>query len=311
MERIKMETNNRRVTLIQAEKLFERKCKVKNLSEETLRTYHDKLGRFIKWAGNDKLVHDLSKETIEDYILYLQGTGVRGITIATNLRHVRAFLYYCMECGYLHEFKISIPKVEKKIKETYSSTDLEKLLKSPDLKKCSFSEYKVWVFENYLLATGNRISTALSLKIGDIDFANEIIRIKKTKNRKQQIIPLSRTLGDILQSYLEIRGGEKEDYVFCNDYGEKPNKRTFQQLVQNYNIKRGVNCTSCHAFRHTFAKYWILAGGDLARLKTILGHSNIAVTNEYLQMFGQDLQMDFEKFNPLDRLSKNQNKIHM
>ena len=38
------------------------------------------------------------------------------------------------------------------------------------------------------------------------------------------------------------------------------------------------------------------------RLKTILGHSNIAVTNEYLQMFGQDLQMDFEKYNPLDNM---------
>lgn len=48
------------------------------------------------------------------------------------------------------------------------------------------------------------------------------------------------------------------------------------------------------------------------RLKTILGHSNIAVTNEYLAMFGQDLQMDFEKFNPLDNLkNKNREQIRM
>lgn len=47
------------------------------------------------------------------------------------------------------------------------------------------------------------------------------------------------------------------------------------------------------------------------RLKTILGHSNIAVTNEYLQMFGQDLQMDFEKFNPLDNMKKKEAQIRM
>ena len=53
-------------------------------------------------------------------------------------------------------------------------------------------------------------------------------------------------------------------------------------------------------------------GGNIVRLKTILGHSNIAVTNEYLAMFGQDLQMDFEKFNPLDNLkNKNREQIRM
>ena len=58
--------------------------------------------------------------------------------------------------------------------------------------------------------------------------------------------------------------------------------------------------------------HWILSGGDIVRLKTIMGHSNIAVTNEYLAMFGQDLQMDFEKFNPLDNLkNRNREQIRM
>lgn len=55
--------------------------------------------------------------------------------------------------------------------------------------------------------------------------------------------------------------------IFCNNYGEKGDKRTYQQQVQNYNVKRKVNKTSCHLFRHTFAKQWILAGGDIFRLQ--------------------------------------------
>ena len=101
-----------------------------------------------------------------------------------------------------------------------------RLLEKPDIKNCSFSCYKTWVFENYLLGTGNRISTALDLHIGDINFQSGVITLRKTKNRKQQIIPLSNTLADILQEYLQIRGGDDEDYLFCNEYGDKALERT-------------------------------------------------------------------------------------
>ena len=142
----------------------------------------------------------------------------------------------------------------------------------------------------------------------DVDFTGGTITLRKTKSRKQQIIPLSATLSDILSEYLAYRGGEGGDFLFCNNYGEQASVRTYQDLVKKYNRVRNVNKTSIHLFRHTFAKNWILAGGDVFRLQKILGHSDLTVTREYVNMFGQDLQMDFEKFNPLDKISKS-NKI--
>ena len=310
MKQIKMRSKEN-LTVREAFDLFIRKCRVKNLSAQTIKAYEDKLKRFIEFVGADTEVSEITSDVIDSYILELREEDITDITIATLLRHVRAFVYYCQECGYVIQFKIHIPKAEKKIKETYSLEELERLLVKPNVNKCNFSEFKTWVFENYLIATGNRLSTALSVKIGDIDFENGIIRMNRTKNRRQQIIPLSNSLAVVLKEYLEIRGGNDNDYLFCNNYGEKASERTFQQLVQRYNIKRNVNCTSCHAFRHSFAKQWIMNQGDLARLKTILGHSSIAVTNEYLQMFGQDLQMDFEKFNPLDNIKSNKGVIRM
>ena len=211
----------------------------------------------------------------------------------------------------MSNFKIHMPKVTKKIKETYTTEELQRLLTKPDINSCSFTEFKTWVFENYLLGTGNRISTALDVCVGDVDFMNGTITLRKTKNRKQQIIPLSGTLSAILSEYLEIRGGTDEDYLFCNVYGEKGSIRTFQGLVKDYNLKRNVNKSSCHLFRHTFAKNWILAGGDIFRLQKILGHSDLTVTREYVQMFGQDLQMDFERFNPLDNMKMKSQTIRM
>ena len=310
MKQIKMRKSED-VTVKEAHDLFIRKCKVKNLSDHTIKTYEDKLKRFIEFVEPTSLANEITADVIDNYILDLREDDISDTTVATLLRHTRAFVYYCQECGYTETFKIHIPKAEKKIKETYTIEELERLLAKPDVHKCNFTEFKVWAFENYLIATGNRLSTALSIQIKDIDFDNCVIKMSRTKNRKQQIIPLSNSLAIVLKEYLEVRGGKPDDYLFCNNYGEKASERTYQQLVQRYNIKRNVNRSSIHCFRHTFAKQWIMNQGDLARLKTILGHSSIAVTNEYLQMFGQDLQMDFEKFNPLDNLKANRSVIRM
>ena len=72
-------------------------------------------------------------------------------------------------------------------------------------------------------------------------------------------------------------------------------------MLASYNRSKGVEKTSAHLYRHTFAKKWILNGGDIFRLQKILGHSDLTVVKEYVQMFGQDLAIDFDKFNPLDR----------
>lgn len=303
--------SSKNLSVESAYELFIRKCRVKNLSEATITSYNNKVIPFVEFCnGGD--ISAVTVDTVDAFTDMLKKEhNVNDVSVVSYLRSVRAFLYYCMECNYMTSFKIHLPKCNKEIKEIYTDEQLEKLLKKPDTNTCSFTEYKTWVFENYLIATGNRLSTALNVQIRDLNFEDGIITLRKTKNRKQQIIPLSASLADVLQEYLVVRGGQPEDYLFCNNYGEQASNRTWQTLVYRYNVNRDVNVTSIHAFRHSFARLWILNHGDIMRLKTILGHSNIAVTNEYLQMFGQDLQMDFEKFNPLDNMNRSKVKIRM
>ena len=305
-------TNSKNLTIGEAHDLFIRKCTVQNPSEKTLKVYKNHFGLFALTIDVNTPINSVTSAAIDDFILYLkENNKCNDTTINSYLRSIRAFLYYCMEESYLPSFNVCMIRSEKKIKETYSNAELERLLTKPDINTCSFSTYKTWVFENYLLGTGNRLSTALNVRIKDIDFYNNTIILVKTKNRKQQIIPLSQSLAEILVGYLEIRGNNPDDYLFCNIYGEKGNIRSFEDLVAKYNHERGVEKTSIHLFRHTFAKHWILQGGDIFRLQKILGHSDLSVTKEYVQMFGQDLQMDFEKFNPLDNLKFNRHKIKL
>jgi len=296
--------NKSELTLKDALELFIKKCRVKNLSSETISTYQRMIKIFLDYADENTKLSEICKIDIENYTLWLyDNPNINTVTINTYLTQLRVFLYYCMDCGYMNPFKVHLIKSEKKIKETYTVDELQRLMEKPDIKTCTFETYRTWVFEAYLVSTGNRISTALNIKIKDIDFQNGCIKLCKTKNRKQQIIPLSSVLSSILQEYLQYRGGEETDYLFCNSYGEQGNIRAFQKAVASYNISRNVNKTSCHLFRHTFAKNWILNGGDIFRLQKILGHSNMNIVREYVNMFSTDLQIDFDKYNPLDSLN--------
>ncbi len=301
---MRKETKNKKIE--PAFKEFIRYCKIKNLSEETIDYYENCFIRFKQICSEVSLTNEINKKIVNDYILALKlDDKLNDVTVNTMLRGLRAVLYYFMKLGYTEEFKVELIKAEKKVKETYSDKELELLLKKPNIKECIFTEYRDWVTVNYLLATGNRASTVVNLKIGDIDLDDEVILLKRTKNKKQQIIPLSKTMSKIIKEYLTYRQGDSDDYIFCSIYGQKLTVDALGQSIRKYNRRRGVMKTSVHLFRHTFAKKWILSGGDIFRLQKILGHSSMDIVREYVNMFAYDLRRDFNRFNPLEQMTSN------
>lgn len=291
---------------------FIKYCRVKNLSIRTIDYYEECFEVFLKENKNIDCTNEIKSETVDDYILKLRvNTNLNDISINSRLRGLRTILYYFMKFEYMDEFKISLIKAEKKIKQTYSDSELKLLIKKPNLKKCSFTEYRDWVIINYLLSTGNRASTVINVKIKDIDFENNIIIMEKTKNKKQQMIPLSSTLAGVLIAYLQYRKGENNDYLFCSVYGCKLTLNALEHSIRKYNQKRGVQKSSIHLFRHTFSKKWIMAHGSIFGLQKMLGHSSLEIVKEYVNLFTDDLQKDFDKFNALEQLQTNKKYISL
>ncbi|MCL2410840.1 MAG: tyrosine-type recombinase/integrase [Treponema sp.] len=293
------------ITVKEAFEKYIKEKKIMNLSESTIKIYENFYNNpFIKFYSKNESCKNITKGTIIEFIDFIQkrNPNIKTTSINSYLQSLRAILYNFMENGYTPQFKIKLLKCEKTIKETYSPNELERLLKKPDIKKCRFSEYRSWVMVCYLLGTGNRLSTLCNLKIKDIDFENNEVALRKVKNKKQYIIPLSSTLSKTLSEYLKIRQGEPDDYLFCTQYGGRMEKLSVNSAIKRYNHSRGVAKTSVHLFRHTFAKNWILNGGDIFRLKNILGHSTLEMVKEYVNMFGGDLKRDFDKFNPLESM---------
>ena len=225
-------------------------------------------------------------------------------------RDFKTILRFFMKKEWIPKMELSLPKADKSPTETYTDSELHFLLKKPNLKKCSFTEYKCWVITNFLLSTGIRQNSLINIRINDIDFDSNIIHVNVTKNRKPLLIPMNKDIKKILEEYIKYRQAEdKEDYLFCNEYGYKLVKSTLYHAMCEYNKKRGVEKTGLHRFRHTFAKKWVLSGGNVMVLQKILGHSSLDITQSYLNLLVSDIQAEVEEFSILREFKKETIKI--
>lgn len=225
---------------------FQKQNALENLSQGTLEFYSAKARRFFAFLEDaEQPVDSITEETVEDYIFWMKDKGLSDTTINTNLRMVRAFLNWCMDKGYLERFPIKLVRADEPIKEPYTEEELEKLLKAPNRKSCSFAEYRNWVIVNFLLGTGCRASTLVNLKIEDINFSDGTVLFRHMKTRNQQVVPLTRALTKLLEEYLMYRDGAPSDPLKCNGCLQRAG--FFQNSFLNHTVKLLHPC-----FQHIF-----------------------------------------------------------
>ena len=290
---------------------FKRHCETRNYSSFTVKHYDNTIHVFDLFYPLDNPIEDVTKELVEEFARYLLKKNLAGKTVATYMGSIRTIFYSFMEKGYIPFFHIVKPKYDKPLKEVYTDAELQLLLKKPNLKQCSFAEYRNWVLVNYFIATGQRRNTVMNLKIKDIDFQNGLVTLRVVKNRKPTVLPLTPSIIEILNGYLKHRKGGENSFLFCNDRGEQLTGSGIGCAVKNYNRSRGVNRTSIHAFRHTFAKKYLLGGGNIFMLQKLMMHSDLNTTKEYLNLFVEDLQKDYEIYNPLEQLIGGKKRIEI
>ena len=286
-------------------------CRQRNLREGTIRHYKQSYGYFYKYFDKDMPVENIDELTYKDYVLHLKSTLDNDVSINSYLRDLITTIHFFMDEGWISRFKMQAIKVDKSHIETYTDSELQLLLKKPNIKKCSFTEYQCWVMTNFLFSTGVRQRSLMHIQVKDVDFDNNVVYVNITKNRKPLIVPLNYTMVGILQEYLKYRHHQsKEDYLFCNVFGQQLVKSTCYHMLYVYNKSRGVSTTGIHRYRHTFAKQWILNGGNVVSLSKLLGHSSLDITQNYINLLVSDVAKQVDEFNVLDKFY-GKNRIKM
>lgn len=287
-------------------------CKARNLREGTLKHYTDVMKQLYKYIPEETPIAGMNADTFKKFIVKMgKRKDINSQSLNTYARDLKTIMYFFMRQEYIPTVKLNIPRVDKTPIETYTDSELQKLLKKPDIKNCTFTEYKMWVMTNFLLSTGVRQKSLLNLKIKDLDFDSEFINITHTKNRKALIIPMNSDIKRILLEYLKYRGGGQDDYLFCNIYGKQLAKSTMIHTLMEYNRNRGVERTGTHRYRHTFAKKWVMMNGNLVTLQKVLGHSSLQMTQNYINLLVSDMKKDIEEFNILREFKREAIRIEV
>ena len=279
--------------------------KTKGLAEKTLQSYQSQFQAVARHMDVKMDIAMLQKADLDEMIISMRDASLSPNSINSYTRTLKSFFSWCNEQG-ITRLNIPLYKAEETVKETYTDAELAALLKKPDIRKATFAEYRDWVIINFLLNCGSRAATVRAIQIRDVDLDGGMVFYRHTKNRKAQVIPLCSAMVAILREYLRHRGGEAADYLFCTETGSQLTENGLRQSIARYNTRRGVQKTSIHLFRHTFArKYLIDCGGDAFTLQKLLGHSTLAMTKHYCAIFDADLTKNYDNFSPLAHMKSN------
>ena len=292
--------------------MFLNEKKAEGRSDQTIESYNNSFKKFFFCFDRETMsTKEIDKGTVIHYQNYLnKGEDLQLASINHYLRDLRTFFNWCYNEGYIDEkVDVKLKKGQEEIIETYTDEECERLCEMPN-KNASFVEWRTWAIVNWILGTGNRIETICNIKIGDIHFGRDEIIIRAQKNKKVTILPLAADLKHVLRTYIQKCRSEATDekYLFCNIGDEKLTTKALQSALYDYNRKRGVERTSAHALRHTYAKNFILNGGDTFRLQKFLGHSTLEMTRHYVNLFGADLKKGYDEIVPLSKFIKSKGK---
>ncbi|NRT32615.1 integrase/recombinase XerD [Clostridium beijerinckii] len=250
-------------------------CKRRGLAEITIKGYRYSTRYFKKFNENTLI----NRNTILDYIKYLQDNDVKWTTINSYIRKLTPVLNYAFEMGYYPKVKVEYVKGQKEAKEIYSQEELQLLLEKP--KKKDFVTIRNWAMTWVFASTGIRRTELINLKVSNVNLLERTLLLNTTKNKNARYVPVSSSLYDVLCEYIELRNGKNSDYLFPTVYNTKMSTSAINKELQNYNLSKGVLRSSIHAYRHTFITNAVNSNVNILLLKKITGHSSTTTLSGY------------------------------
>lgn len=285
--------------------------KLRGLTEYSLKNYNRTYNKFSAYAGDSITTNEITINLFDEWLLSMQEENLSVSSINTYLRGMRTFIYWCMdkERQYIKPpFKIGLIKESEHFPKSYDEEDKELLIKKPDRTVKSFNEWRGWAMSNFVLGTGARVGTMADIQLQDLDLKDGTVYYKHIKTRKAQHVNIPPRLVRVLEEYIEEWRTENtgpQDYLFCDADGNKATAELLSQGFYRYAKARGAKKATIHGLRHTFARDWILSGGDISVLQQQLGHSNIEMSAHYASMYATMSKDLFLAHNPLENMHSN------
>jgi len=264
-------------------------------SPESKKNYKRYLQRFLLWSkitSTDQINHGL----IVNYQKFLaslkhQNKPLKNSTKNYHLIALRSFLKYLYRRQIINlpikEIKLDQP--EKNFVTYLSTPDLEKILQVPlKTQEAKLIQLRDKALLELLFSSGLKVSQLAKLKINDLDFKNNQIKITTKKLGNKKIFLANQTKFWLVQ-YIEKRLDD-HDYLFIRyDRAADSNSlknltpRSIQRLLQNYARMVGIkNKVTPQSFRKNLAHNLIQRGEKIEAIKEKLFYQSILSPKRYI-----------------------------
>ncbi len=273
------------------EPAVERFLTTAGVSEATRRGYASDLRDFAGWYGNGALER-VDARVLAEYTAELgrarPGGKLAAATISRRLSSVRSLLRFTLGPSHVPDVPFA-PRRGRHLPEAPKESEIEQILES-------FAGDGPLAVRNRALfelvySAGLRSSEAVGLDLGDVDFEQEHVLVRRGKGAKERVVPLGEEAAYRVARYLHEarpaleRGAEAA--LFLSTRGRRLDTSTLRRLVPHP-----------HRLRHSFATHLLEGGADLRTIQELLGHASLSTTQIYSHVSAKRLRKVYDRSHP-------------
>lgn len=257
------------------------------LSRNTLSAYRSDLIGLCRWLADrgdasDRALLQVRQADLQSYLATRNSRSA-----ARLLSTLRRFYRYLLREALIDtdpSARIAAPKLGRPLPNTLTETEVDALLDSPDTDTSLGLRDRAML--ETLYATGLRVSELVTLKLGQLNLSQGLLRITG-KGNKERLVPLGEEALAWLQRYqdnarFELLQHHHSQALFVTRRGGAMTRHAFWHLIKRYAALSGIHKNlSPHVVRHAFATHLLNHGADLRVLQMLLGHSDLSTTQIY------------------------------
>lgn len=247
---------------------------IEGKSKKTLYQYERSISRLLDFVGKRCLT--INANDILAWLGSMKLSGSKNVTLSNQYHNVSTFFRW-MRVEKIREDDpceaVGSIKVQKEEKKAFSSDEIDTIRSACDIQERAIVEV--------LLSSGLRNNELCNLEVRDVDFDSMVLKVRNGKGGKDRTTFISPVCKKHLLIYLGQKKRESA-YVFSKDYdGTGYSTGGIGGILRKMSEKCGIHIHA-HKFRRTLATDLARKGMPIQEIRIILGHSNIAVTQRYI-----------------------------
>jgi integrase/recombinase XerD len=276
------------------------------LSRNTLDSYRRDLRQCDAWLRSQRgcRLEAAHKPDLLDYLSARYDARARSSSTARLLSSLRRYFAWLVrervrESDPTHD--IAPPKRARRLPKALTETDVEALLRAPDVDAPLGLRDKAML--ELLYASGLRVSELVSVTIAQLSQDMGVVRVLG-KGSKERLVPVGDEALHWVRKYLRdarpgLLSGRSSDALFVTARAEAMTRQAFWYLIKRHAMHAGIVASiSPHTLRHAFATHLLNHGADLRVVQLLLGHADISTTQIYTHVARERLKQLHAKHHP-------------